>query len=234
MIRLTMRATLASPDFMTSKPSPGFELLVAGSSSIARYLASLALSVPTWYSVALLYCVLASSAACGPDARRDAIRQRSQRAASGRGPRARSHPERLPSGERAHSVSLRERQEARVATRLLEDTHGGVRAAVAVVRRWSGRVREASEELVELREDRGRSRRELASGGNELGPKAAAARARAGGELVCTSTFIMSAFLQPLKQVKYILFGTAAARQLGVHRALLAVWRGQEGDGLAV
>ena len=45
-------ATRASPDFMTSKPSPLEEADLEGSSSWARYLASFAFSRPRWYSVA--------------------------------------------------------------------------------------------------------------------------------------------------------------------------------------
>lgn len=41
-----MSATRASPDFITSKPSPPFPLLPSGSSSIARYLANLPFSRP--------------------------------------------------------------------------------------------------------------------------------------------------------------------------------------------
>lgn len=47
-----MRATRASPDFMTSKPSPLAPDDLEGSRSWALYLASLALSKPRWYSVA--------------------------------------------------------------------------------------------------------------------------------------------------------------------------------------
>lgn len=47
----TIKATRASPDFMTSNPSPPLPPFFSGSSSIARYLASLALSVPRWYSI---------------------------------------------------------------------------------------------------------------------------------------------------------------------------------------
>ena len=47
-----MRATRASPDFCTSKPVPPPDDFDVGSSSWARYLASLALRVPRWYSVA--------------------------------------------------------------------------------------------------------------------------------------------------------------------------------------
>lgn len=45
-------ATRASPDFMTSKPSPLDEDDLDGSRSWARYLASFAFSRPRWYSVA--------------------------------------------------------------------------------------------------------------------------------------------------------------------------------------
>lgn len=47
-----MRATLASPDFKTSKPSPFSPDFFDGSSSCDRYLANFALSKPRWYSVA--------------------------------------------------------------------------------------------------------------------------------------------------------------------------------------
>lgn len=48
-----MRATRASPDFITSKPSPLDEADLEGSRSCARYLASFAFSRPRWYSVAM-------------------------------------------------------------------------------------------------------------------------------------------------------------------------------------
>ncbi|MPC64432.1 hypothetical protein E2C01_058548 [Portunus trituberculatus] len=48
-----MRATRASPLFITSKPSPFSPFLPCGSSSCDRYLASLAFSTPRWYSVAV-------------------------------------------------------------------------------------------------------------------------------------------------------------------------------------
>ena len=47
-----IRATLASPDFCTSKPVPPPDDLPVGSSSCARYRASFAFSKPRWYSVA--------------------------------------------------------------------------------------------------------------------------------------------------------------------------------------
>jgi hypothetical protein len=49
-----MSATLASPDFCTSKPVPAPPDLATGSSNWARYLASLAFKRPRWYSVAYL------------------------------------------------------------------------------------------------------------------------------------------------------------------------------------
>lgn len=47
-----IRATRASPDFITSKPSPLTPADLEGSRSWALYLASLAFSKPRWYSVA--------------------------------------------------------------------------------------------------------------------------------------------------------------------------------------
>lgn len=47
-----IRATLASPDFITSKPSPLAPADFDGSRSWALYLANLAFSKPRWYSVA--------------------------------------------------------------------------------------------------------------------------------------------------------------------------------------
>lgn len=49
-----MSATLASPDFSTSNPSP-FSDFFDGSNNWALYLASLAFSTPKWYSVAETY-----------------------------------------------------------------------------------------------------------------------------------------------------------------------------------
>lgn len=46
-----IKATLASPDFKTSNPSP-FSCFLDGSNRVARYLANLAFSKPKWYSVA--------------------------------------------------------------------------------------------------------------------------------------------------------------------------------------
>lgn len=48
-------ATLASPDFWTSNPTPAPPDLAVGSSSCARYLASFAFKRPRWYSVAYLH-----------------------------------------------------------------------------------------------------------------------------------------------------------------------------------
>lgn len=63
-----MSATLASPDFCTSKPVPAPPDLATGSSNWARYLASLAFKRPRWYSVAYLgvvwaqkFCILDGS-----------------------------------------------------------------------------------------------------------------------------------------------------------------------------
>lgn len=50
-----IKATRASPDFCTSKPVPAAPDFAVGSSSWARYRASLALRRPRWYSVAYLY-----------------------------------------------------------------------------------------------------------------------------------------------------------------------------------
>ena len=47
-----IRATRASPDFKTSKPSPFSPDFLEGSNNCERYLASLAFSSPKWYSVA--------------------------------------------------------------------------------------------------------------------------------------------------------------------------------------
>jgi len=47
-----IRATLASPDFITSKPSPLAPADFEGSRSWALYLANLAFNKPRWYSVA--------------------------------------------------------------------------------------------------------------------------------------------------------------------------------------
>jgi len=51
-------ATRASPDFMTSKPSPGPPLPFGGSSSCAKYRDRLARSKHRWCIVALFTCVL--------------------------------------------------------------------------------------------------------------------------------------------------------------------------------
>lgn len=53
-----INATLASPDFCTSKPTPVGPDFEAGSRSCARYRASLAFSRPRWYSVAYLHQML--------------------------------------------------------------------------------------------------------------------------------------------------------------------------------
>ena len=50
-----MRATLPSPYFCTSKPSWPEPPVLGGSWSWVRSLASLALSWPRWYSVALFF-----------------------------------------------------------------------------------------------------------------------------------------------------------------------------------
>lgn len=61
IVRLTLptegkpiSATLASPLFITSKPSPFSPFFPDGSNNCDRYLASLALSTPKWYSVAIV------------------------------------------------------------------------------------------------------------------------------------------------------------------------------------